>query len=213
MSENRDYYLQQLGIIRYQQRQARSSASQAQWQDLAHRVKNCQACPLAKSRTQTVFGVGDHQADLVVVGEAPGYHEDQQGEPFVGRAGQLLDEILRAVGLGREQIYIANVLKCRPPNNRDPQMEEVTQCTPYLKHQLELLAPKLIVAVGRHAAHFLLDSNQSLAKLRGQQHRYHDIPLIVSYHPAYLLRKPGDKAKALQDWWLVAKTLNLFAEQ
>lgn len=206
---NHDYYLDTLGIDVYRPRTEEIDA----WSHLADEVKTCRACALSETRSQTVFGVGDQTADLVIVGEAPGFHEDQQGEPFVGRAGQLLEAMLAAVGLSREQVYIANVLKCRPPQNRDPQMEEVLKCTPFLTRQLALIQPKLIVAVGRHAAHFLLNSTQSLARLRGQMHQYQDIPLIVSYHPAYLLRNPVDKSKALQDWWEIAKHLNLFSNE
>lgn len=209
MNMDHDYYLNTLGIEQYRLRQTNPQA-QADWDSLQQAVRDCRACSLCESRTQTVFGVGDQQADLVIVGEAPGYHEDQQGEPFVGRAGKLLDAILTSVGLQREQVFIANILKCRPPQNRDPQIEEVIKCTPFLEQQLSLLQPKLIVAVGRHAAHFLLNSTASLSRLRGQQHQYQGIPLYVSYHTAYLLRNPRDKVKAQEDWWTIAKFLNLF---
>jgi uracil-DNA glycosylase len=212
----REYYLNQLGVQRYQPRsslknQVDTSVQKIDWETLKQQVRECRACDLCQNRTQTVFGVGNQSADLLVVGEAPGFYEDQQGEPFVGRAGKLLDALLFSVGLAREQIYIANVLKCRPPENRDPRVEEVIKCTPYLKQQIALMQPKLIVAVGRHAAHSLLETTQSLASLRNQIHHYGSTPLIVSYHPAYLLRTPRDKAKALQDWWFIAREMQLFA--
>lgn len=188
---------------------ALSAEGETSWAALAEAVKQCRACALCETRTQTVFGVGHTQADLLIVGEAPGYYEDQQGEPFVGRAGQLLNAMLKAFQLKREDVYIANVLKCRPPNNRDPQIEEVMQCTRFLEQQVNLLQPKLILAVGRHAAHYLLDSTLSLAKLRQSRHQFREtqIPLLVSYHPAYLLRNPRDKVKAYQDWQQVAACL------
>jgi uracil-DNA glycosylase len=210
MNSNHDYYLQEMGVDVYRVRLDDREAC-AKWEQLAQEVAACRACALCETRTQTVFGVGDHHADLVVVGEAPGYYEDLQGEPFVGRAGKLLDAILQAVGLQRQQVYIANVLKCRPPKNRDPQMTEVLKCTPFLERQLDLLQPKLIVATGRHAAHFLLGTTASLGSLRGQVHEYRGIPLRVTYHTAYLLRNPRDKFKAMQDWWAIAKQLNLFS--
>lgn len=173
--------------------------SQLDWQALEQQVSQCRQCELHQSRTQTVFGVGNQQADLFIVGEAPGAEEDRQGEPFVGRAGQLLDAMLKAIQLDRQQVYIANVLKCRPPNNRDPHTSEIMCCEPYLQRQIELLQPKIILALGRIAAHHLLLSDESLAKLRQQNHRYNGIPLMVTYHPAYLLRKPSDKRKSWQD--------------
>ena len=141
------------------------------------------------------------------VGEAPGADEDRQGEPFVGRAGQLLNSMIFAIGLKREEVYIANVIKCRPPGNRDPQPEEVEQCEPYLIRQIELIRPRLIVALGRHAAHSLLKTELPLAKLRGGRHSYHDTPLIVTYHPAYLLRSPGEKRKVWEDLRLARSVL------
>ena len=169
------------------------------WERLADEVRACTRCGLHTSRTQTVFGVGNRQAQWMFVGEAPGADEDAQGEPFVGRAGKLLNAMIAALGLKREQVYIANVLKCRPPNNRDPQANEVEQCEPYLVRQIELIRPKLIVALGRHAAHSLLKTDLALARLRNQRLSYHDIPLVVTYHPAYLLRTPSDKRKAWED--------------
>ena len=171
------------------------------WDALQEQVSGCTACELHRSRTQTVFGIGDRRARLMLIGEAPGADEDRQGEPFVGRAGKLLNEMLRALGLSREQVYIANILKCRPPNNRDPRAEEVEQCQGYLRRQVALIEPKLILALGRVAAHNLLKTQERLARLRGQVHRFGDtqVPVLVTYHPAYLLRSPHDKAKAWQD--------------
>lgn len=170
------------------------------WHDLQKRVAQCPRCPeLVANRSQTVFGVGNHNADWLVIGEAPGAEEDQQGEPFVGRAGQLLNAMLLAIGLQREQVFIANILKCRPPNNRDPKPEEAANCAPYLQRQIALIQPKIILAVGRIAAQNLLKSDEAIGKLRGRPHRYGDIPLVVTYHPAYLLRTPSDKRKAWED--------------
>jgi DNA polymerase len=169
------------------------------WAELEAEVRVCTKCSLHKTRTQTVFGVGHRHAQWMFIGEAPGADEDRQGEPFVGKAGQLLNAILFAMGLKREEVYIANVLKCRPPGNRDPQPEEVAQCEPYLIRQIELIRPQLIVALGRHAAHSLLKTEVPLGKLRGQKLSYHGTPLFVTYHPAYLLRNPADKRKVWDD--------------
>ena len=179
------------------------------WPALEARVCECRLCDLHSSRTQTVFGVGNHSADWLVIGEAPGHDEDQQGEPFVGRAGQLLNAMLQAVGLQRRQVYIANILKCRPPNNRDPKPEEVVCCEPYLLRQIELIQPRLILAVGRIAAQNLLNTQTPIGKLRGEVHRFRDtgIPLIATYHPAYLLRSPMEKRKSWQDLQLALRTL------
>ena len=171
----------------------------AQMHDLAAEVAVCVKCPLHKTRTQTVFGTGDLNAKWVFIGEAPGQEEDRQGIPFVGRAGQLLNSIIFAMGLRREQVYIANVLKCRPPNNRDPQPEEVEQCEPYLLQQLDFIKPSIIIALGRHATHNLLKTKTPLSRLRGQKLLYHETPLVVTYHPAYLLRSPREKAKVWTD--------------
>jgi len=169
------------------------------WSQLRVSVSSCQACTLHETRTQTVFGVGNQNADWVFVCEAPGADEDVQGEPFVGRAGKLLNAMLLALGLSREQVFIANVLKCRPPNNRDPRPEEVVACEHFLQSQIRMIEPKIIVALGRHAAHSLLKSDQPLSKLRGRIHSYENTPLMVTYHPAYLLRSPAEKAKAWMD--------------
>jgi len=169
------------------------------WQNLQQQIAECTKCGLHKTRTQTVFGVGNKQTDILFIGEAPGANEDLKGEPFVGRAGQLLNAMLAGIGLKREDIFIANILKCRPPNNRDPQAEEVSCCTPYLIQQIDLIKPKLIVALGRIAAQFLLDTKTPISKLRQQMHEYQKTPLIVTFHPAYLLRSPLEKAKAWHD--------------
>ncbi|HEX9772548.1 MAG TPA: uracil-DNA glycosylase [Steroidobacteraceae bacterium] len=171
------------------------------WEPLRAAVAACTRCALHAGRTQTVFGVGDRSARWMIVGEAPGVEEDRRGEPFVGRAGQLLDSMLRALGPGREQVYIANVLKCRPPGNRDPRPEEARSCRSYLDRQIELVEPTVIIAVGRIAAQTLLDTDLPLGKLRGRVHALGERqwPVIVTYHPAYLLRSPGEKRKAWQD--------------
>jgi uracil-DNA glycosylase len=178
------------------------------WIELKQAVPACTACGLHQTRTQTVFGVGDEQADWMLIGEAPGAEEDRLGEPFVGQAGKLLDNMLAAIGLKRgENVYIANVLKCRPPGNRNPQPEEVAKCTPFLKQQIALIGPKLIIAMGRFAAQTLLASDASISSLRGRVYRYEGVPLIVTYHPAYLLRNLPDKAKAWADLVFAKKTM------
>ncbi len=172
-------------------------------------VSQCQACRLSERRTQTVFGAGNEAADLMIIGEAPGEEEDRQGQPFVGRAGKLLSSMLFAMGLEREKVYITNVVKCRPPNNRDPHPQEAAACSQYLKRQIEMISPKLILAVGRVSAQLLLDTEISLGRLRGQLHKYQDTgtDLIVTYHPAYLLRKPSAKAQSWDDLWEVKMKL------
>ena len=171
------------------------------WEPLCSEVAGCVACGLAAGRTQTVFGVGNRAAEWLVIGEAPGAEEDRQGKPFVGRAGGLLDSMLRAIGLERDAVFIANILKCRPPHNRDPRPDEVAACLPFLHRQIALLKPRLILAVGRIAAQNLLGSDAPIGRLRGQVHRFGaaDLPLIVTYHPAYLLRSPGEKRKSWED--------------
>jgi uracil-DNA glycosylase len=171
------------------------------WGPLRERVAGCTECDLCKTRTQTVFGVGNTQAEWLIIGEAPGAEEDRQGEPFVGRAGQLLNAMLLAIGLPRETVFIANILKCRPPGNRDPRPEEVSRCLPYLAAQIALLKPKIILAVGRIAAQNLLATDAPLARLRGKLHTFGEAatPLVITYHPAYLLRTPADKRKAWED--------------
>ena len=178
------------------------------WIELKQAVPACTACSLHKGRTQTVFGVGDEDADWLLVGEAPGAEEDRLGEPFVGQAGRLLDNMLAAIALKRgENVYIANVLKCRPPGNRNPEPEEVAKCTPHLQRQIELIRPKLIVAMGRFAAQTLLNTDATIASLRGRLHSYAGVPLVVTYHPAYLLRNLPDKSKAWADLVFAKKTM------
>lgn len=171
------------------------------WATLRATVAGCTRCGLEKTRTQTVFGVGDPNADWLVIGEAPGADEDAQGEPFVGRAGQLLNSMLKAIGLERSQIYIANILKCRPPGNRDPKPEEAAHCRPYLERQIELIAPRIILVVGRIAAQTLLQTDTPIGRMRGRLYSFgpRATPVVVTYHPAYLLRSPGEKRKAWSD--------------
>ncbi|MGB5260348.1 MAG: uracil-DNA glycosylase [Gammaproteobacteria bacterium] len=171
------------------------------WAELEARVAHCTLCSLHETRTQTVFGTGNRQADWLIIGEAPGADEDRQGEPFVGRAGLLLNEMLRATGYRREEVYIANILKCRPPNNRNPRPDEVQCCHGYLQQQIDLLQPRIILAVGGIAAHNLLGTDMPVGKLRGTLHHCGDsrIPLVVTYHPAYLLRSPLEKRKVWAD--------------
>ena len=183
------------------------------WLALRDRVSACQACRLCEGRTQTVFGVGHPQAHWMIIGEAPGEQEDRQGEPFVGAAGQLLDRMLGAVGLTRsdaapeQQVYIANTLKCRPPRNRNPEPDELALCSTFLHRQIALVQPRIILAMGRFAVQSLLGSNDPIGRLRGQVHRYRDTPVIVTYHPAYLLRTPTDKARSWADLCLAAAQL------
>ena len=179
------------------------------WPQLKARVAGCTDCKLRAGCTQTVFGVGDEKAEWMLVGEAPGSEEDRLGEPFVGQAGKLLDNMLAAIGLARgRNVYIANVLKCRPPANRNPEPDEVEQCAPYLLRQIGLVRPKLIVAMGRFAAQTLLGTDATIASLRGKVHRYAGVPLVVTYHPAYLLRNLPDKSKAWADLLFASKTIN-----
>jgi len=175
------------------------------WSALREAVAGCTRCPLHESRTQTVFGVGNPDASWMIVGEAPGAEEDRRGEPFVGRAGKLLDEMLRAVGHDRDSVFIANILKCRPPSNRDPNAEESAECRGYLEQQIELVQPKIILAVGRIAAQLLLATDSPVGRLRGSRHQLGDTPLVVTYHPAYLLRSPSQKRKAWDDLRLATR--------
>lgn len=183
------------------------------WHALREAVADCRACKLCENRTQTVFGVGHEQAHWMVVGEAPGEQEDLRGEPFVGTAGRLLDNMLRAIGLTRGEappecsVYIANTLKCRPPRNRNPQAEELARCEPFLLRQIELVRPRIILAMGRFAVQSLLRSSEPVGRLRGRVHQFHGVPLIVTYHPAYLLRNLADKARAWEDLCLAMNTL------
>ncbi|HEY8522037.1 MAG TPA: uracil-DNA glycosylase [Gammaproteobacteria bacterium] len=178
-----------------------------EWPALAEAVKSCTRCALHRGRKQAVFGVGPTNAELMVVGEAPGADEDRQGEPFVGAAGRLLNAMLRAIGFPRSSVYIANILKCRPPNNRDPRPEEAVACTPFLERQIELVSPKALLAVGRISAQWLLQTDAPIGRLRGRVFRYREIPLVVTYHPAYLLRTPLAKATAWQDLCMVRQLL------
>ncbi|HUQ53399.1 MAG TPA: uracil-DNA glycosylase [Gammaproteobacteria bacterium] len=240
MSAARDRYLEEIGIPVWRLRATASAATplQAQeapvvsgvaeapsfsapatsalqpgadeWSELKAKVSACMLCGLHKSRTQTVFGVGRRDAQLFVIGEAPGADEDRQGEPFVGRAGQLLNAMLRAIGLPRSEVYIANILKCRPPGNRDPQPDESSSCTPYLAQQIALVQPRVLMAVGRIAAQWLLQTDTPIGRLRGRVVPYgeRNTPLVVTYHPAYLLRSPLDKAKAWTDLCKVRELLS-----
>jgi DNA polymerase len=178
------------------------------WTQLKEMVHGCTACGLRAGCTQTVFGVGGEQAEWLFVGEGPGADEDVRGEPFVGQAGKLLDNMLLAINLRRgENVYIANIVKCRPPNNRTPEADEIAACLPYLRRQIELINPRVIVALGKTAAAALLGEDAPLGSLRGRLHDFDGIPLIVTYHPAYLLRSPSEKAKAWQDLRLAVKTM------
>lgn len=225
----RDQYLEAMGIERWvsRDRPPGTAAQQAvpgapvaenavgggggisalDWPDLESRVARCTRCALHETRTRTVFGTGNRAADWMIVGEAPGADEDRQGEPFVGRAGQLLTAMLAAIGFRREEVYITNILKCRPPGNRDPLPEEVACCHEYLQRQVELVGPGLILVVGRIAAHNLLQTDLPIGRLRGRVHRYGKagIPLVVTYHPAYLLRSPLEKRKCWEDLQLAQK--------
>jgi uracil-DNA glycosylase family 4 len=204
-SQRRRHYLAALGIEEWLPRRPPPVAPAPVapgWQELEDAVARCTRCELYRTRTRPVLGVGDRHAQWLIVGEAPGAEEDRRGEPFVGAAGQLLDAMLQAIGLARgRNVYIANILKSRPPGNRDPAPAEVAACLPYLERQIELLRPRLILAVGRIAMQNLLGTDSSLGRMRGQVHEFGGLktPLIVTYHPAYLLRKPEDKRKAWED--------------
>jgi DNA polymerase len=223
MSVRRELFLEEMGLTPLWRLKAREAADAAadvpaadqpaaaaddraeriarmDWDELRATVAACTACGLRKTCTQTVFGVGDRQADWLLVGEAPGAEEDARGEPFVGQAGKLLDGMLAGIALQRGNgVYIANVLKCRPPGNRNPEHAEVARCAPFLARQVELIRPRLILAMGRFACQTLLATDASIASLRGRVHRYQGVPLVVTYHPAYLLRSLADKAKAWED--------------
>lgn len=212
MNDSQLRYLHAMGIQSWRLNTATTTTTPANvdsWDTVQTAVTHCTACGLSKTRTQTVFGTGNRNAKLMIIGEAPGFYEDKQGEPFVGRAGQLLNAMLQSIGFNRESVYIANILKCRPPENRDPTAEEVNRCTPFLAKQIALVNPTLLLAVGRIAAHYLLNCKTSLNQLRGKIHHYGHLskPLIITYHPAYLLRTPGDKGKAFQDLQLAWRTL------
>ena len=213
-SNLRHEYLKAMGVQQWVMRNSEPAVAEVEppaellpaddlsaWEVLEKQVSACSRCTLHENRTQTVFGTGNRNADLMVIGEAPGADEDKQGEPFVGRAGLLLNEMLFAAGYQRADVFIANILKCRPPANRDPSAEEIACCQPYLKQQIELIQPKLILAVGRIAAHGLLQTTTQLGRLRATVHSYGEtkIPLVVTYHPAYLLRSPLEKRKVWED--------------
>lgn len=228
LTQTQEYYLQTMGVDVYWSRDRalddpvsnsaevrtasvrvpETSVKESEiWRDLRQRVAKCQQCELHRERTQTVFGVGDHHADWLIIGEAPGAEEDKQGEPFVGRAGTLLNNMLFALGLQREQVFIANILKCRPPKNRDPKLEEVSACSSYLREQIDLIQPKIILAVGRIAAQNLVKTETPIGKMRGRRYQYADtgIPVVVTYHPAYLLRSPREKRKVWHDLQLAMR--------
>jgi DNA polymerase len=212
--QQRRAYLQAMGIDVWVPRDAvepREPAADAApaaglgWPELRERVAGCTRCALAQNRTHTVFGVGNEAADWMIIGEAPGAEEDRQGEPFVGRAGKLLDQMLLAIGERRESVFIANILKCRPPNNRDPKADEAAACRDYLERQIELVQPKIILAVGRIAAQNLLGTDEPVGRMRGRAYDLDGIPLVVTYHPAYLLRSPSQKRKSWSDLCLARR--------
>ena len=203
---SKSYYLQTMGIDQWVIRKA-SASCENPLKELTEKVASCQACSLHKTRTQTVFSRGNAQAKLMIIGEAPGFYEDQQGLPFVGKAGSLLNQMLKSIGLEEKDVYIANVLKCRPPNNRDPAPEEIKHCSGYLEQQIDLIAPSLLLALGRFAGQFLANKLDSLSQLRLSVHQYRNIPFKVSYHPAYLLRNPKDKKLAYADLLAVKQLL------
>ena len=221
LTREQQHYLQLMGITVWLDRERQTAVQQTEvldvvdntgvatpdWETLQKRVAACTRCDLHKSRTQTVFGTGDPGADWLVIGEAPGAEEDRQGKPFVGRAGSLLNAMLEAIGLDRDRVYIANILKCRPPNNRDPRPAEVSECEPYLQQQIGLIRPKIILALGRIAAQNLLRIEIPIGRMRGQRYEYGEtnIPVVVTYHPAYLLRSPREKRKSWQDLQLAMK--------
>ena len=213
---DRNKILQLIGVdvwrLRLQKKPPLNDKSKDSWVTLQNEVKSCELCSLHKTRTQTVFGVGDSKADWLFIGEAPGMDEDLQGEPFVGRAGGLLNEMVFSIGLSREKIFIANILKCRPPKNRDPLAAEVAQCLPYLERQIQHINPMIIVAVGRVAAQNLLQTDKTMSQLRGRIHSFgaKRAPLVVIYHPAYLLRSPSQKFKAWEDLTLAKQAISKF---
>ena len=213
MSARQQAVLEALGIVPLVRRARPApgeppAADVPGWDELAEAVRGCRLCGLCETRTQTVFGVGNRGARLMVIGEAPGAEEDRQGEPFVGRAGLLLNAMLRAAGFERRDVFIANVLKCRPPHNRDPSDEEAGRCLPYLRRQIELVDPDVILCVGRIAAQRLLGTDQPIGRLRGRVHDLDGVPVVATYHPAYLLRSPGEKRKSWEDLKLALKALS-----
>ena len=213
---DRNKILQLIGVdvwrLRLQKKPPLNDKSKDSWVTLQNEVKSCELCSLHKTRTQTVFGVGDPKADWLFIGEAPGMDEDLQGEPFVGRAGGLLNEMVFSIGLSREKIFIANILKCRPPQNRDPLASEVVQCLPYLESLIQHINPMIIIAVSRVAAQNLLQTDKTMCQLRGRIHSFgaKKTPLVVIYHPAYLLRSPSQKFKAWEDLTLAKQAISKF---
>jgi len=215
--QQRRAYLQAMGIDVWLPRDAAEAdapvpdpvepvaAEGLDWNELRQCVTDCTRCELATSRTKTVFGVGDQNADWMIIGEAPGAEEDRRGEPFIGPAGQMLDEMLRAIGQRRNSVFIANILKCRPPNNRDPKPAEAAECRPYLERQIALVRPKIILAVGKIAAQNLLQTDDTVGRMRGRPHELNGIPLVVTYHPAYLLRSTSHKPDAWNDLCLASR--------
>lgn len=191
------YYLQEIGIEAWVLRKETPKLSTLD--ALSTAVSACTDCVLHQSRTKTVFSRGSTRASVMILGEAPGFYEDKKGLPFVGEAGQLLDKMLHSIGLSEDTVYITNIMKCRPPENRDPTPSEMASCSRHLTEQISLVAPRFILALGRFAGQFLLNDTKSLGDMRNQVHRYGDIPVIVTYHPAYLLRNPVDKGKTYQD--------------
>jgi DNA polymerase len=216
--QQRKAYLQAMGIDVWEPRKegepapasVTAPAAGLGWEELRECVASCTRCELAKGRTNTVFGVGNTNADWLIIGEAPGAEEDRRGEPFVGRAGQLLDQMLLAIGQSRDSVFIANILKCRPPNNRDPEPEESAACRDYLERQIELIQPKIILAVGKVAAQNLLGSEEPVGRMRGRRHDLGGIPMVVTYHPAYLLRSPSQKYKSWSDLCLATRLVSEF---
>ena len=209
--QQRRAYLEAIGIdvwvprgeveaeVEVQEDTLMEAAVDLDWNALQSTVAACTRCSLHKTRTQTVFGVGDPNAEWMFIGEAPGAEEDRRGEPFVGRSGQLLDQMLAAIGQSRESVFIANIIKCRPPNNRDPKPEEASACRAYLERQIEIVNPRIIIAVGKIAAQNLLGTDSPVGRMRGKRHSFGNVPLVVTYHPAYLLRSPSQKRKSWED--------------
>lgn len=215
--QRRRAYLQAMGIDVWLPRDAEEAAAPEPatvdgadaenmgWDELQKCVAQCTRCELSASRTRTVFGVGNQSADWMIIGEAPGAEEDRRGEPFVGRAGKMLDEMLRAIGQSRNSVFIANILKCRPPHNRDPKPAEASECRSYLERQIALVQPKIILAVGKIAAQNLLGSDDPVGRMRGRAHDLNGIPMVVTYHPAHLLRSPSQKRKSWSDLCLASQ--------
>ncbi|MBC7349074.1 MAG: uracil-DNA glycosylase [Candidatus Aminicenantes bacterium] len=196
-------------LLSYSSGGGQSTADQAEWERLIRKIMACQACPLFKGRKQAVPGEGNRRAQLMFVGEAPGRDEDLQGKPFVGRAGQLLTRIIQAMGFSREEVYIANVIKCRPPENRTPKPDEIRACSPFLLKQIELIQPRVIVALGKVATDFFLQSPKSMSELRGHFGQFQDVPVMPTFHPSYLVRNEGNKEIKKMVWEDMKKVLEL----